>query len=96
MSLHRPGDRPDDERAGRLTVSGTLSGRLPRLVETHAYLLVAKGMERAVDHGGGARVQVTADLGPGLLLTVVDDGAPARDGGRPGGPERPDRTGRKP
>jgi hypothetical protein len=63
-------------RAGRLTVSGTLSGRLPRLVETHAYLLVAEAVERALEHGGAADVEVTADLGPSLLLTVADDGAP--------------------
>ncbi|MFF4354469.1 regulator [Streptomyces sp. NPDC001530] len=61
---------------GRLTVSGTLRGRLPLLVETHAYLLVAEAVERALEHGGAARVQVTADLGPSLLLAVVDDGAP--------------------
>ncbi|PWI15334.1 histidine kinase [Streptomyces sp. Act143] len=61
---------------GRLTVSGTLSGRLPRLVETHAYLLVAEAVERALDHGGADHVQVTADLDPHLLLTVTDDGAP--------------------
>ncbi|MBE8478458.1 sensor histidine kinase [Streptomyces justiciae] len=61
---------------GRLTVSTTLSGRLPRLVETHAFLLVAEAVDRALDHGGGTRVRVTADIGPNLRLTVADDGAP--------------------
>ncbi|MEV7080898.1 histidine kinase [Streptomyces sp. NPDC093516] len=67
---------------GRLTVSGTLSGRLPRLVEIHAYLLVAEAVERALAHGEATHVRVTADLGPHvdlgphLLVTVADDGAP--------------------
>lgn len=61
---------------GRLSVSGTLAGRLPRLIETQTYLLVAEAVERAVEHGAAARVHVTADRGPDLLLTVVDDGAP--------------------
>ncbi|MET7694434.1 PAS domain-containing protein [Streptomyces sp. NPDC005483] len=61
---------------GRLSVSGTLSGRLPRLIETQAYLLVAEAVERAVEHGAAAHVHVTADRGSELLLTVADDGAP--------------------
>ncbi|SNX88356.1 PAS domain-containing protein [Streptomyces sp. TLI_55] len=61
---------------GRLTVSGTLSGRLPRLIETQAYLLVAETVERAMVHAAASRVHVTADGGPDLLLTIVDDGAP--------------------
>ncbi|MGP4011418.1 sensor histidine kinase [Streptomyces sp. 4N124] len=60
----------------RMAVSGTLTERLPSLVETHVYLLVAEAVERAVDHGQAARVQVTADLGTSLLVTVVDDGVP--------------------
>ncbi|ALO99224.1 hypothetical protein SHL15_8267 [Streptomyces hygroscopicus subsp. limoneus] len=59
-----------------MTVSGSLSGRLPRLVESHLYLLVAEAVERAVENGGAARVRVTADLGASLVVTVVDDGAP--------------------
>ena len=61
---------------GRLSVSGSLAGRLPRLIETQTYLLVAEAVERAVEHGAATRVHVTADRGPDLLLTVVDDGAP--------------------
>ncbi|WP_338704203.1 histidine kinase (plasmid) [Streptomyces sp. Q6] len=61
---------------GRVTVSGTLTGRLPQLIETHVYLLVSEAVERALEQGGAARVQVTADLGPRLRLTVVDDGTP--------------------
>ncbi|WP_331737490.1 PAS domain-containing protein [Streptomyces sp. NBC_00019] len=60
----------------RMTVSGTLTERLPPLVETHVYLLVAEAVERAVEHGRADRVQVTADLGTSLVVTVVDDGAP--------------------
>ncbi|MGP4083684.1 MFS transporter [Streptomyces sp. KR55] len=59
-----------------MTVSSTLTERLPRLVETHVYLLVAEAVERAVDHGRAARVQVTADLATSLVVTVVDDGVP--------------------
>ncbi|MGW0514639.1 PAS domain-containing protein [Streptomyces olivaceoviridis] len=59
-----------------MTVSGSLSGRLPRLVESHLYLLVAEAVERAVENGGADRVRVTADLGASLVVTVVDDGAP--------------------
>ncbi|WP_030644427.1 MULTISPECIES: PAS domain-containing protein [Streptomyces] len=59
-----------------MTVSGTLAGRLPRLVESHLYLLVAEAVERAVDNGRAGRVRVTADLGTSLVVTVVDDGAP--------------------
>ncbi len=59
-----------------MTVSATLAARLPPLVETHLYFLVAEATERAVDHGRAARVQVTADLGASLVVTVVDDGAP--------------------
>jgi signal transduction histidine kinase len=60
---------------GQVTVSGTLTARLPQLVETHVYLLVAEAAERALDHGGAALVQVTADHGPDLVITVADDGA---------------------
>ncbi|MEV5176975.1 PAS domain-containing protein [Streptomyces flaveolus] len=59
-----------------MTVSGTLAGRLPRLVESHLYLLVVEAVERAVDNGRAGRVRVTADLGTSLVVTVVDDGAP--------------------
>ncbi|MFF8910730.1 PAS domain-containing protein [Streptomyces olivaceoviridis] len=59
-----------------MTVSGSLSGRLPRLVESHLYLLVAEAVERAVENGGADRVRVTADLGASLVVTVVDDGSP--------------------
>ncbi|CAM5491997.1 MULTISPECIES: PAS domain-containing protein [Streptomyces] len=59
-----------------MTVSGSLAGRLPRLVESHLYLLVAEAVERAVENGGADRVRVTADLGASLVVTVVDDGAP--------------------
>jgi hypothetical protein len=59
-----------------MTVSGTLAGRLPRLIEAHLYLLVAEAVERAVDNGRAGRVRVTADLGASLVVTVVDDGAP--------------------
>ncbi|PWI15262.1 histidine kinase [Streptomyces sp. Act143] len=67
-------------RPGRLTVSGTLSERLPQLVETHAYLFVAEAMERAVVGGAADHVHVTADHvhmdseGPALVVTVADDG----------------------
>ncbi|MBE8478309.1 sensor histidine kinase [Streptomyces justiciae] len=67
-------------RPSRTTVSGTFSERLPELVETHAYLLVAEAVERAVDHGGADHVHVTADHGPDgtdstdLVVTVADDG----------------------
>ncbi|MEW2290266.1 PAS domain-containing protein [Streptomyces sp. NPDC047841] len=59
-----------------MTVSGSLAGRLPPLVESHLYLLVAEAVERAVENGGAGRVRVTADLGTSLVVTVVDDGAP--------------------
>lgn len=58
-----------------MTVAGSLAGRLPPLVESHLYLLVAEAVERAVEHGGAGRVRVTADLGASLVVTVVDDGA---------------------
>ncbi|KUN17987.1 regulator [Streptomyces antibioticus] len=73
-------------RPGRTTVSDSLSGRLPELVETHVYLLVAEVVEKAVDHGHADHVHVTADFGPdgpdgtGLVVTVADDGTqPAAD-----------------
>ncbi|MGW2031767.1 PAS domain-containing protein [Streptomyces sp. NPDC001811] len=59
-----------------MTVSGSLAGRLPPLVESHLYLLVAEAVERAVENGGAGRVRVTADVGASLVVTVVDDGAP--------------------
>lgn len=59
-----------------MTVRGTLTERLPELTETHTYLLVAEAVERAVEHGRAGRVQVTADLGTHLVVTVEDDGAP--------------------
>ncbi len=57
-------------------VSGTLAERLPRLVETHVYLLVAEAVERAVEHGRAGRVEVRADAGTNLTVTVLDNGVP--------------------
>ncbi|MFI9834824.1 PAS domain-containing protein [Streptomyces sp. NPDC051913] len=59
---------------GRVTVSGTLTGRLPQLIETHGYLLAAEAVERALDHADADHVQVTTDHGPELVITVTDNG----------------------
>ena len=59
---------------GQVTVTGTLTERLPQLIETHGYLLVAEAVERALDHADAHHVQVTANHGPELVITVADDG----------------------
>ncbi|WP_331729046.1 PAS domain-containing protein (plasmid) [Streptomyces sp. NBC_00028] len=59
---------------GQVTVTGTLTGRLPQLIETHGYLLVAEAVARALDHADAHHVQVTANHGPELVITVADDG----------------------
>ena len=59
---------------GQVTITGTLTGRLPQLIETHGYLLVAEAVARALDHADAHHVQVTTNHGPELVITVADDG----------------------
>jgi PAS domain S-box-containing protein len=54
----------------------SIDGRLPRSIETTAYLVVAEALANAVKHAGASGVLVDAELRRGtLVIAVSDDGA---------------------
>ncbi len=57
--------------------------RLPRAIETTAYLVVSEALANAARHAGASRVLVEVELGPGTLTVAVSDdgGGGARIGG---------------
>ncbi|MDN3027050.1 histidine kinase [Streptomyces sp. S.PB5] len=64
----------------KVTVTGTLEGRLPDPVEMHAYFLVTEAIDRAGRVGGADLVQVRVDVGSALVVCVDDDGDAPRHG----------------
>lgn len=57
--------------------------RLPRAIETTAYLVVSEALANAARHAGASCVLVEVELGPGMLTVAVSDdgGGGARIGG---------------
>jgi signal transduction histidine kinase len=66
--------------AAEVDVSGNLDGRLPPVVESAAYFVVAESLTNVAKHAPGARAEVTISRrGPALTMTVADDGPGGAD-----------------
>jgi PAS domain S-box-containing protein len=58
-----------------VTVAGSLAERLPEVVETSAYFIVAEALTNAVKHAGASHVAVTVGIDAAqLVVEVRDDG----------------------
>ena len=57
-------------------VAGHLDHRLPPVVETAAYFVVAESLTNVVKHAPGASARVTLSLDGGMLVVEVADNGP--------------------
>jgi signal transduction histidine kinase len=64
-----------DRAALDVAVEARIARRLPPVVESAAYFVIAEALTNAAKHARGARARVRlSDAGPRLLVEVRDDG----------------------
>jgi signal transduction histidine kinase len=65
--------------APSLRLAGDLDGRMPAEIAEHLLVVLREALSNAARHAGASRVEVTADVGRDLILTVRDDGSGIKD-----------------